>query len=170
MSVIGAMKPLRKTAQHLNDIHCERDTCNCYEKSFLILVLNSFRDFFSLISVKECFHCQEQRCKQVGTQDYSRKWQRENNSFLSKFFQTRRRKTKHFTEELLLENGSSLVSRICPILTSVKFLVLVLDIQNATVISTPNVHSYSNEKVIKKTGLPESPVVEHLNSAASPSE
>jgi hypothetical protein len=46
MSVIGAMKPLRKTAQHLNDIHCERDTCNCYEKSFLILVLNSFRDFF----------------------------------------------------------------------------------------------------------------------------
>ena len=35
-------------------------------------------------------------------------------------------------------------------LTSVKFLVLVLDVQNATVISTPNFHSYSNAKVIKK--------------------
>ena len=95
---------------------------------------------------------------------------RENNSFLSKFLQKRRRKTKHFTEELQHENGSSLVSRICPNLTSVKFLVLVLDIQNATVISTPNFHSYSNAKVIKKTGLAESPVVEHLNSTASPSE
>ena len=75
---------------------------------------------------------------------------RENHSFLSKFLQKRRRKTKHFTEELQHENGSSLVSRICPNLTSVKFLVLVLDIQNATVISTPNFHSYSNAKVIKK--------------------
>ena len=100
--------------------------------------------------MKECFHCQEKRCKQVGTQDYSQKWQRGNNSLLSKFLQTRRRKTKHFTEELQHENGSSLVSRICPNLTSVKFLVLVLDIQNATVISTPNFHSYSNAKVIKK--------------------
>ena len=39
MGVIGARKPLRKTAQHLNDIHCERDTFNCYEKAFLSLVI-----------------------------------------------------------------------------------------------------------------------------------
>ena len=35
-------------------------------------------------------------------------------------------------------------------MTSIKFLVLVLDIQNSTVISTSNFHSYSNAKVIKK--------------------
>ena len=89
----------------------------------------------------------------AGGYTYTRllsKMAKENNSSVSKFLQKRRRKKKHFTGELQHENGSSLVRRICPNLTSIKILVLVLDIQNSTVISTSNFHSYSNAKVIKK--------------------
>ena len=118
--------------------------------------------FLRLISVKECFHCQEKRCKQVGTEDYSRKGK--TIASFRNFFRKEGEKQNTLQRSCSMKMVQVLwvgFARIWPpwywtYRTQLSYPPLIF-----TVTAT--------QKSLK-TGLAESPVVDHLNSTASPSE